>query len=79
MASLKERLQDNGYKLWIKAGLCLSIATKLGLGQFAEERSKKTHAFVKATVNKGAVVKTSEGTIKAMNKICESESCKSGE
>ena len=70
MASLKERLKDNEYKLWIKDGLCLSYAKK-GLEQFAEERSNKTHAFIKTAVQKGANVKTPDGDIKATNKICD--------
>ena len=70
MASLKERLKDNEYKLWIKDGLCLGI-TKKGLEKFADERSKKTHAFVKTEVEKQAVVTTSDGDIIATNKICD--------
>ena len=49
MATLDERLKDNEYKLWVKAGLCLT-SLKCGLEEFAEERSKKTHDFVKAAL-----------------------------
>ena len=69
MASLKERLTDNEYKTWIKVGLCL-ISTKKGLEKFADERSKKTHAFVKTEVEKKAVAKTFDGDIIAMTNIC---------
>ena len=70
MASLKERLKDNEYKLWIKDGLCLGI-TKKGLEKFVDERSKKTHAFVKTEVEKQSVVASSDGDIIATNKICD--------
>ena len=70
MASLKERLNDNEYKLWIKAGLCLNY-TKEGIGRFTDDRCKKTHAFVKTAVEKRAIVKNPDGDIKAMNKICD--------
>ena len=48
MASLEERLADEEYKYWVKAGICLSYV-KTGLEVFAEERSIKTHDFVNAT------------------------------
>ena len=69
MASLQERLKDNEYKLWIKDGLCLNL-TKKGIETFANERSKKTHTFVKSAVEKQAVNTTSDGVQVAMNNIC---------
>ena len=69
MASLKERLNDNEYKLWIKASLCLHY-TKKGIGIFTDDRCKKTHAFVKTAVEKHAIVKNPDGDIKAMSEIC---------
>lgn len=46
MATLEERLKDNEYKLWVKAGICLA-SVKHGLEVFTEERSEKAHGFVK--------------------------------
>ena len=45
MATLNQRLQDPGYKAWIKAGLCLSFA-KAGLENFADQSSKTFHQAV---------------------------------
>ena len=70
MASLQDRLQDSEYKRWIKSGLCLSY-TKQGIEKFTDDRSKKTHAFIKAAVENQAIVKTPDGGIQAMNKICD--------
>ena len=42
MATLNQRLQDPGYKAWIKTGLCLSFA-KAGLEDFADQSSKTFH------------------------------------
>ena len=47
MASLEQRLEDKEYKYWVKAGICL-LCVKTGLEIFADEKSKKTHGFVKA-------------------------------
>ena len=69
MASLKERLNDNEYKLWIKAGLCLNH-TKEGIENFTDDRSKRTHACVKTSVERHAIVKTPDADIKAMSEIC---------
>ena len=69
MASLKERLNDNEYKFWIKAGLCLNHA-KEGIETFTDDRSKRTHACVKTSVGEHAIVKTPDGDIKALGEIC---------
>ena len=50
MASLKKRLEKSEYQRWVKAAICLSHV-KSGLEVFAEERSKRTHGFVKAALN----------------------------
>ena len=48
MTTLNQRLQDPGYKAWIKTGLCLLFA-KEGLDDFAE---KCSHTFHQAVLNK---------------------------
>ena len=42
MTTLERRLQDQGYKGWVKTGLCFSIL-KHGLEGFVDERSKRIH------------------------------------
>ena len=49
MTTLSQRLQDPGYKAWIKAGLCLSFA-KDGLKDFADDSSKQFHQAVLNTL-----------------------------
>ena len=49
MTTLSQRLQDPGYKAWIKAGLCLSFA-KEGLKDFANDTSKQFHKAVLQTL-----------------------------
>ena len=51
MTTLSQRLQDLGYKDWIKAGLCLSFA-KEGLKDFAVDRSKQFHKAVLDTLKR---------------------------
>lgn len=45
MARLGERLQNSGYKTWIKASICLGF-TKVGLEKFAAENSQSFHKKV---------------------------------
>ena len=65
MSTLCQRLQDHGYKAWIKVGLCLNLAKEV-LNDFADDKSRQFHQAVlnkltnksicnHATVNRGRV------------------------
>ena len=55
MSTLEERLEDEEYKLWVKAGVCLA-AVKNGLTEFARTRSQIAHTHVKAALNNNTSV-----------------------
>ena len=50
MSTLEERLEDEEYKLWVKAGVCIA-AVKNGLAKFARTRGQRAHTHVKTALN----------------------------
>lgn len=77
MGSLEERLNDPGYKFWIKAGLCL-MEVKKSIEKFADERSIRLHGFVKTAVaqTKAAVGICNNATVSKFKKNWTFHCCK---
>lgn len=55
MSTLEERLEDEEYKLWVKAGVCIA-AVKEGLAEFAHTRSQRAHTHVKTALKNNTSV-----------------------
>ena len=55
MSTLEERLEDEEYKLWVKAGVCIA-AVKEGLTKFARTRSQRAHTHVKTALKNNTSV-----------------------
>ena len=51
MATLQQRLQNQDYSNWVKAGLCIAL-TKKGLEGFTDEKSKDFHTTVVDNIRK---------------------------